>query len=225
MIPLLILRPEPGASATAKRARALGLTALVRPLFMVAPMPWDAPDPARFDAVLLTSAAAIRAGGDAVQRYRDLRVFAVGAATAQAARDAGFRTVTPGAGDAADMVRQLANLGYCRPLHLSGEDRTPYPDGPVTITPCVVYAARPVDVDLPSGRCTALLHSVRAGARFAMLCPSRAQVDIVAISNAVAEAAGPGWRSTATAPQPQDNAMLALAAALCDGTALPTGRT
>ena len=44
---LLVLRPEPGASATVERARALGLDAVAMPLFEVEPVAWDAPDPAR----------------------------------------------------------------------------------------------------------------------------------------------------------------------------------
>jgi uroporphyrinogen-III synthase len=224
MIPLVILRPEPGATVTAKRADALGLVPRVHPLFAVAPVPWDAPDPALFDALLLTSANAIRAGGGAVLLYRDLPVFAVGAATAQAARDAGFSQVTEGSGNAADALRALGKAGHSRPLHLSGEDRTPYPHLPFAITTRVVYAAQSIDQALPTGRYVALLHSARAAARFAEMCPSPRLIDVVTISAAVAQAAGAGWKSVSTAPEPTDNAMLALAVLLCDGKSTPTGR-
>jgi uroporphyrinogen-III synthase len=224
MIPLVILRPEPGATVTAKRAEALGLTSRVHPLFAVAPVPWNAPDPALFDALLLTSANAIRAGGGAVLLYRDLPVFAVGAATTQAARDAGFGQVIEGSGSAADALRTLAKAGHSRPLHLAGEDRTPYPHLPFSVTTRAVYAAQPIAVTLPTGRYVALLHSARAAARFADLCPSSRLVEVVAISVAVAEAAGTGWKSMTIAPEPTDNAMLALAVLLCDGKSTPTGR-
>ena len=224
MIPLLILRPERGAIATAKRATALGLSPLIRSLFVVKPVAWDAPDPALFDAILLTSANAVRYGGAAVARYRALPAFAVGAATAQAVREAGFETVIDGEGNAADALRALGIAGHSRPLHLAGEDRTPYPHVPFTITTRVVYAAAPIDIALPTGRCVALVYSARAAARFAALCPMRALVDAVAISASVAVALGTGWHSISTATDPTDNAMLALAASLCDGKNMPDGR-
>jgi uroporphyrinogen-III synthase len=224
VIPLLILRPERGAIATAKRAEALGLSPLIRSLFAVEPRVWDAPDPALFDALLLTSANAVRYGGGAVGHYHHLPVFAVGTATAQAARDAGFSTVMDGTGNAADALHALGNAGHSRPLHLSGEDRTPYPHLPFTVTTRVVYVAAPIDIALPTGRYAALVHSARAAARFAALCPSPASVDVVAISTLVAEAAGTGWHSVSIAADPTDNAMLALAAMLCDGQTMPHGR-
>jgi uroporphyrinogen-III synthase len=222
VIPLLILRPERGAIATAKRAEAWGISPMIRSLFAVEARTWDAPDPALFDAVLLTSANAVRYGGGAVGLYRDLPVFTVGAATAQAAREAGFAAVIEGAGSAADALRALAKAGHSRPLHLSGEHRTPYPHLPFVVTSRSVYAAMPIDVALPTGRCVALVHSARAAARFAGLCPSPRLVDIVAISVPVADAAGQGWRTIAIASEPTDNAMLALAAMLCEGKSNPT---
>ena len=85
MRPLVILRPEPGASATARAAAALGLDPLVIPLFVVEPVEWVAPDPAGFDALLLTSANAIRNGGAELERVRGLPAVCVGEGTAAAA--------------------------------------------------------------------------------------------------------------------------------------------
>ncbi|MBC7987264.1 MAG: uroporphyrinogen-III synthase, partial [Sphingomonadaceae bacterium] len=85
---LLIVRPEPGASATAQRARTRGWEPLVAPLFAIAPLAWAPRDPAAFDALLLTSANAVSHGGKALGKYRELPVYAVGAATAAAARAA-----------------------------------------------------------------------------------------------------------------------------------------
>ena len=42
---VLILRPQPGADETAERARALGLEAVVAPLFEVGPLAWTGPGP------------------------------------------------------------------------------------------------------------------------------------------------------------------------------------
>lgn len=224
MIPLLILRPERGAIATAKKAEALGLSPLIRSLFAVEPRAWIAPDPVLFDALLLTSANAVRYGGQATGLYRDLPVFAVGAATARAARDAGFVDVIEAAGNAADALDALSSAGHRRPLHLAGKDRTPYPPLNFTVTTRVVYEAPPTGVPLPSGRFAALVHSARAATHFAERCPSPPEVDIIAISSTVAEATGTGWRSINVAAEPTDDAMLALAAMLCDGETLPIGR-
>ena len=224
MIPLLVLRPERGAIATAKKAEALGLSPLIRSLFKVEACTWDAPDPTLFDALLLTSANAVRYGGQAIRLYRNVPVFAVGAATALAARDAGFGDIIEGAGNATDAFDALRKAGHSRPLHLSGKDRTPYPSLPFAVTTCVVYEASPTNVALPTGRYAALIHSARAAQHFAARCPAPAQVDIIAISPPVARAAGPAWHSITTAAEPTDNAMLALAAMLCDGATMPTGR-
>ncbi len=225
MIPLLILRPERGAIVTAKRAEARGLSPMIRSLFAVEARDWDAPDPVLCDSILLTSANAVRYGGGAVGLYCALPAYAVGGATADAARDAGFADVIEGAGNAADALRALGKAGYSRPLHLAGEDRTPYPHLPFAVTTRVVYAAAPVAVALPTGRYAVLVHSARAATRFAALCPSPALVDVITISPLVAEAAGTGWRSVSAAVDPTDNAMLALAVPLCDGAATPNGRT
>src|SRR3546814_7500043 len=70
-LPLLILRPEPGASMTAGRATALGLQPVCYPLFQVRPCVWDAPDPAEFDAIMLTSANALLHGGSQLDRSEE----------------------------------------------------------------------------------------------------------------------------------------------------------
>ena len=83
---LIVLRPEPGASATVERAQALGLDAFAIPLFRVEPIAWTAPDAGQFEGLLLTSANAVRHGGDQLERLRGLPVYVVGEATAEAAR-------------------------------------------------------------------------------------------------------------------------------------------
>ena len=81
---LAVLRPEPGARATVERARAMGLDAFAMPLFKVEAVAWDVPDPNEFDALLLTSANAVRHGGAGLRRVLDSPVHAVGEATADA---------------------------------------------------------------------------------------------------------------------------------------------
>ena len=216
MGPLLVLRPEPGASATAERAQALGLKTVVAPLFEVESVNWTAPEPTRFDWLLLTSANAIRHAGDKLESLRGLKAYAVGEATAEAARDAGFDI---GATGEAGVERLLGSIEPdLRLLHLCGEDRSEITDARQAITPLVVYRSKPVDSpDLSEGPgCVALVHSPRAGRRLAELVTDRASMSIIAISEAAAKAAGGGWKQVAVADQPSDEALLALATSLCN---------
>lgn len=216
MTRVLVLRPEPGASETAARARALGLDALSVPLFQVEPVAWQVPEASGFDALLLTSAHAVRHAGEGLMQLRGLPVHAVGEATASAARDAGFDIASSGD---SGVDRLLGSIeGDVRLLHLSGADTKP-PDAPKQeITKVVVYRAVPVDSPgLETARgAVALIHSPRAGRRFAELIADRSAVRIAAISEAAAEAAGEGWASVDTAERPTDEALLALAARLCN---------
>ena len=96
MRPVLVLRPEPGASATVERARERGLSATAIPLFEIEAVAWDAPDPAGFEGILLTSANAVRLAGKQLESLRTLTAYAVGESTAEAAREAGFSIAATG---------------------------------------------------------------------------------------------------------------------------------
>src|SRR5689334_13474006 len=93
-----ITRAQPGADVTAERVRALGHEAIVAPLLTVKPLSDVAVDLSGVAALAFTSANGVRAFAD-ISPERALRVFAVGAATAQAARAAGFRLVLSADGD------------------------------------------------------------------------------------------------------------------------------
>ncbi len=220
---LLILRPQPGAERTRERAAALGLDAVVAPLFVVTPMAWDPPDAASIGAVAMTSANAARHAGPALYRFTHLPLYAVGAATAAAARAAGFDRIVAGAGDAAALTALIAAEGAGPVLHLAGEDHRPLAaEGPVA----VVYRAAPVAMLPPEaigaagGGAVALLHSPRAAGMFRTLAEgvglAVADLRIAAISPAAAATAGPGWKAAAIADRPTDDALLAAAARLCD---------
>jgi len=213
---LVVLRPEPGGSATAERARERGLQPVLVPLFELEPVSWKAPELSRFDRLLLTSANAVRHGGDQLLQMRGLPVYAVGEATAGAARDAGFEIARIGD----DGVDRL--LGSIEPsarlLHLCGEDRRLPAHSRHEITPLVVYRAKPIETpDLGAAKeSVALIHSPRAGRRFAELVEDRASIMIAAISAAAADALGGGWGAIEIAESPNDDALLALAARLCN---------
>jgi uroporphyrinogen-III synthase len=213
---VLVLRPEPGASETLFRARERGLDAVAIPLFEVEPVDWQTPNPELFDGLLLTSANAVRRAGNQLRGLRSLDVYAVGEATADAARRAGFEIAVTGTSG----VEQL--LGSISPdlklLHLCGEERKEGAGAPQRITPIAVYRSKAVEEpDLTSAQgIVALVHSPRAARRFAELAVDRRSISIAAISQAAAEAAGSGWRKVAVATQPTDDALLALAAGLCN---------
>lgn len=221
MKPLLVLRPEPGASSTARRAEAIGLHPVVAPLFTIRPLAWTPPDPSAFDAVMFTSANALRHGGSQIALYRHLPAYAVGEATAAAARDAGFGGVIAGNGDAQALVGRISHR---RVLHLCGEQHrvTALQAVPVYTSEAVDVLPRPAQEAVRAGA-VVLLHSPRAAAAFGELLDRtrvpRGGIDIVAISDAAAHAAGPGWRTLAAAPEPTDAAMLAIARVLCENDA------
>ena len=213
---VLVLRPEPGASATVEKAQGRGLDAVAIPLFEIEPVAWQAPDPGGFDALLLTSANAMRMGGDELMKLRGLPVHAVGEATAEAARGAGFDIASVGD---AGVDRLLDSLDPdLKLLHLCGEDRREPRSAPQAITPITAYRAMAIERPDLSGAtgAVAVVHSPRAARRLAGLVAGRGSITIVAISPAAAEAAGGGWQQVESADAPNDEALLALAARLCN---------
>ncbi|HWJ38771.1 MAG TPA: uroporphyrinogen-III synthase [Sphingomicrobium sp.] len=215
---MFVLRPEPGASATVERARERGLRAVAAPLFEIERVPWEAPQAAGFDGLLLTSAKAVRCAGEKLNDYRSLKAFAVGGATADAARQAGFDVAMTGEGGVEQLLDSM-EAEFCL-LHLCGEDRTNLPRKRQSIIQRVVYRSREIDApDLGGiGGSVALVHSPRAALRFAELVRERESISIAAISMAAASAAGPGWECVKAAPKPSDDALLALAALLCNNS-------
>ena len=212
----LILRPEPGASETAARARAMGLEPMVRPLFELSPVPWDVPDARRHDAIFFTSANAARLGGEGLTALAALPVYAVGESTAAALRAAGFADIRTGSADGAMLVGAAAQAGVRRALHLCGRDNIPLRHPDIVMEQRIVYAAEEVEgpIEVPAGA-VVLLHSPRAAAAFARRVADRSAIRLAAISPAVAQAAGDGWAAKAAAPRPRDEALLEVARALC----------
>ena len=100
-----ITRAQPGADATAARVRDLGLEPLVEPLLEVRTLPEEPVDLDGVGAIAFTSANAVRAFAPR-SAARATPVFVVGAATAAAARAAGFDDVRSADGD----VRALGEL-------------------------------------------------------------------------------------------------------------------
>jgi uroporphyrinogen-III synthase len=198
------------------------MEAVVAPLFEIVPVEWEAPDSADVDAVILTSANAPRHAGPQLAAFMHLPCYAVGEATGAAAQEAGFNEVQTGPNDGAALIELLAEQGVQRALHLCGRDNHPIERPDVTVTRRIVYAAEPVEtlpplaVEALARNALALLHSPRAAALFARLASDKARVRIAAISPAALAAAGPGWRHSASAAEPRDEALLELASKLCN---------
>ena len=218
---LIILRPEPGASTSVERARKLGLEAISLPLFGVHPLVWTPPNPDIFDAVLATSANAMRHGGVGLEPFRPLPLHAVGEATAQAAREAGFKVIAAGSRDVDALLGSLP-FGL-RLFYPCGRDRRDLREALQAILSVPVYAAEalpmPENFACVAGAVVAV-HSPRAGERLAELAEiaaiDRSSVRIAAISEAAALAVGEGWAEVESPAAPNDAALLELAARLCE---------
>lgn len=177
---ILVTRPEPDNARTAAALRARGHAPLLAPLLRVEPVAAEI-GAGPFAAVLITSANALRALATHPARARvtALPAFAVGEATAAAAREAGFASVEAAEGDAASLVRLVrARFGArCAPLlYLAGADRAAdlgaalAQDG-IAVTLAVIYRAllQPLTADaraeLAAGRIDLVLHYSRRSAR------------------------------------------------------------
>jgi len=101
-----ITRAQPGADATAARVRSLGHQAFVTPLLVVEKREPGPLDLAGVGALAFTSANGLAAFCE-LTGDRTLPVFAVGAATAAAARAAGFKRVLSADGDVAALAEGL----------------------------------------------------------------------------------------------------------------------
>jgi uroporphyrinogen-III synthase len=224
MIPLVVIRPQPGCDTTVAAAQARGLEAHGFPLFIVEPIAWDAPDPEGVDALLIGSANALRHGGAALDAFRGKPAYAVGEVTATAARAAGLDVVATGSGGLQAVLDGIP-AEHARLLRLCGRERlhlTPPPG--VTVADRMVYASQPQPMPpalaaLLADETVVLLHSAEAARHFEMECGrlgvARSGIYLAAIGLRVAEAVGEGWASVEAAATPDDGALLALADELC----------
>jgi uroporphyrinogen-III synthase len=213
---IAVLRPEPSNQSTITAAKKLGLDPFALPIFEVKKLDWKAPDPKDFDGLLLTSSNAIRHAGDELEKLKSLPVYAVGPATAKAAKDAGFKIARIGGMGIAKLLKNIPH--DLKLIHLVGEDRLEYRLAWQKIEPITVYESadvKKVDGSVLDGTVT-MVHSPRAGMRLAEIAKDKASIRVVAISKQAADACGEGWEKLAYVKQPHDALMLALAAKLCD---------
>jgi uroporphyrinogen-III synthase len=221
---LLIIRPQPGNDASARRASKAGFEPVQLPFFEIASRAWEAPDKAHYDALLFTSANAVRHAGTGLQHFHKLPIHAVGRQTAMALRNLGLDVATTGAGDAKAALMNAARLRHNRLLWLAGEDHidlTPPQGGNIDTHICYAAEALPISEGFRTRIASAdivAFHSARAARCFcdalAKLALDRNRLVAAAFSPAIAAAAGTGWRALVVAPEPKDGALLSAVASL-----------
>ncbi len=222
--PVVVLRPEPGQTATLVAAFQRGIQARGMPLCVVSPVPWDAPAQP-YDGVMVGSANALRHAGDELEKITHLPVLAVGEVTARLALDAGMEVEETGSGGLQSVLDGLPPIKR-HLLRLAGEthlDITPPPH--VTIDTAITYRTdyRPLtkaQSEFLAGGATILLHSGEMATHFADQCDANAldrnTFDLLAMAPRIAERAGSGWGSLTVADGTSDAALLAATQALCE---------
>ncbi len=227
---VLITRPEPGAKETAARVASMGFAPILAPVIRIEQTRARLPAAASVAAVLATSGNAVNA---LPQAYHDTQLFAVGDATAERARAAGFIQVLSAAGDAealAGLIARQQNPSDGKLLLVSGRRQgrdlaASLRQAGFTVARRVVYAALPARdlapaavAALRAGRVrAALFFSAETARQFvrlvqrAELPETLASVEAISIGRPAAVALQPlPWRGVRVAARPTQDEMLAL---------------
>ncbi|MFC5371951.1 uroporphyrinogen-III synthase [Brevundimonas faecalis] len=216
-----ITRAQPGAARTAERLAALGFQPLIQPLLAIRPLSQaldQAPDPATVGALAFTSPNGVEAFAALTPLWRDRPVFAVGDATAEAARAAGFMDARSAAGDIHALARLIAatpRVGWNGETILAPGAREPAGDLPALLPDRIVvrlpvYAAVETGASAPEDFDAVLLHSPRAARALASrVAPDVALRLAICISAAAATPLAPlNFQEIRVADTPDDSSML-----------------
>lgn len=231
---LLITRPEPDGGALADILAARGIETLRAPLLAIEQVADAALDLEGVTALLVTSANGVRAFA-ARCPDRSLRLYAVGDASARAAREAGFGEVESAAGDVDALARLV--IGRAGPgdgvfLHVAGSRVAGDLGGLLAgaglrYRRAPLYRARLVET-LPAAAASALdagtldgalFHSPRTARHFAALVTGAGRqaaclrLTAFCLSQAVAQAlAGLAWQRVSVAKRPDQDSLVQLLA-------------
>jgi len=239
---ILVVRPFPDNEKTATALRAAGFDILLSPLLQFEPMPLYDDHNAAYDAVVVTSANALRGieGQPLLSRLLQATLFAVGDSTADLARQFGFQKVLSASGDSG-ALRELvtakmpagSTLCYLAGADLGRDLPTELGDRGYTVVTHTTYrmSKAPYFTDevkaaFADGGIDAVLHYSRRSAKAFVEAVQNAGIEIAAfslpqccISDGVAailrEA---GAARVMVAPSPDENAIF-------DVLARATGRT
>jgi len=227
---LLITRPRDDAEALARELAGRGIESLIDSVLSVADVDGPAPDLAGVQALLITSANGVRAFARC-SKERGVAVYAVGDASARAARELGFTTVASAAGDVEALAHLVTSaldpaggaLVHVAASHVAGNLSAMLGDAGFEVRRHVLYEARAAEA---LGRETrnalrdgvldgVLLYSPRTAEAFARLVTAAGLsgalrgVDAYCLSEAVAgEIRGLPWRTVIVAPRPDQDALL-----------------
>jgi uroporphyrinogen-III synthase len=229
---VLVTRPEDDARALVAALTARGHGALVEPMLTIAPAEGvEAPlDLDGVQALVFTSANGVRAFAR-LSAVRALPAFTVGAASAAAARSAGFARVESAEGDVDDLARLIiarlepkaGALYQAAARRLAGDLKGALERAGFTLRRQVLYEAKPVTAlspglraDLAAGRLDAAsFFSPRTAKTFVRLVARAglggacAGLRALALSAAVAaELRALPWREVLVAERPDQGALL-----------------
>lgn len=206
---LWVTRTPPQAEETAARLRALGHDPVVAPVLDWRPIEDVDLDLDTADALAFTSRNAVAAFSGLSGR-RDVAVFAVGDATALAARAAGFVNVRSADGDLTDLAALIAEVRPGRVLHPGPREAAGELPGARSVA---IYETTETGQPAPDGIDGVLVHSPKAARAVAdALAGGKAEgLFAYAISQA---AAAPlhalNFRRVAVAQYPNETALLKL---------------
>jgi uroporphyrinogen-III synthase len=219
-----LTRPQADSAALAALLHERGIPSIVAPVMRIARR--HTPLPAKPEALIMTSRHAAHA---LPEEWRDLPLYCVGKATAEAARAYGYTHIVTGESDAMELLPQIAQK---RLVYFSGADTTVdivslLAARGAVVQRIVVYDAIPeksFSTDLRgllearqisgvvffSTRTATIACSLMKEEEFT---ESATDIDAYCLSLAVAEAAGVlPWRSLKVSHVPTRNALLAMIA-------------
>ncbi|MPY72952.1 MAG: hypothetical protein GEU87_01715 [Alphaproteobacteria bacterium] len=228
---VLVTRPSADAIPLAGELQRRGFDVLLQPLLRIEPTDGPPLDLSGFQALLFTSANGVRAFARRSE-VRTLAAYAVGDATAAAAKAEGFLSVASAGGDVGDLaalVQSRLDPAGGKLLHASGSAVAGDLAGVLgaagfSVERRQLYDAQQTDKFDPAVRAAlsdggvdaALFFSPRSAAGFVSLVRAAGLTEACqgiaafCLSAAVAEAASPvSWRSVAVAPEPNQESLLA----------------
>lgn len=197
---VLVTRPAPDNEATAKVLRARGFEPALAPMLAFQTLPFREDTDTAFGGVIVTSANALRAiaAHPIRRRLQNLPAFAVGARTAEAAREAGFGAVHSAEGDAVALrelivanvpARKRSALLYLSAADISRDLVGELGGRGIRVTALPVYRMAELDefpeavrAAFASGMIEAVLHYSRRSALAFVGAARRAGMEISALA-------------------------------------------
>lgn len=135
---IVITRPRESAETFALDLQEHGYQCYIEPLLTVEPLDFTLPNLNNYEALLFTSANAVRAFAG-TDEERNIPVYTVGPQTEEAAHDVGFSDIVCAHGDSSDLMSVVAHdIKKC--LHIRGQHVAHALD----IDSIIVYQTNPV---------------------------------------------------------------------------------